>query len=137
MKLQCDLTLNADPHLVVRSDADDQLLISIPFSSLCKIRSIKVSAPSGRCANLAVSRWPATTPTRCAGDTAPTRVKVFINQPGLGFDDVQDISATQEWELSADMLKPEAPALQVSDNFDTMQPDVTWFGHLSHVACCH
>ncbi len=101
---------------MVKSDADDQLLLSIPLTTMCKIRSIKVSAPAGKShaqgydfaiLSQAYKRFPV------AGELTPTRLRVFTNRPEMGFDDVEDFPATQEWELTPEMLTEDAEPLQV------------------------
>lgn len=102
---------------MLRSDADDQLLLNIPFScascsawpmqrggpiqaapalhcaGLTKIRGIKVQAP--------------------AGDQAPTRMRVWVNKPLLDFESVDDTAATQTWDLTPDQLTDGAEPLAV------------------------
>lgn len=52
------------------SDADEQLLLNIPFNQTIKIRSLVIQSSN-----------PA---------QAPKLVKIFINRPALGFEDVED-----------------------------------------------
>jgi len=75
-----------DERLTLQSDADEQLLISIPFGQTVKIKSIALRAPDD--------------------DSAPTTVKIFINQPSMDFADAEDnIKPTQVLELTQDDLK--------------------------------
>jgi len=131
---------------MVQSDADDQLLLSIPLSTTCKVRSIKITASAGKFLktvtqkmlqlqnnkNVILRCLCAPRPRNCAflsaGATAPTRVRVFANRAEMGFDDVEDFPATQEWELTPDMLKEDAEPMQVC-------PRHTAAAALSSLAC--
>lgn len=64
----------------LRSDADEQLLISIQLAQPSKISSIRIAAPEAA--------------------TAPSTVKLFVNRDHLAFDDVEDLPPTQVLELS-------------------------------------
>ena len=66
------------------SDADDQLIVYIPFRSPVKLRTIKVEAPEGK--------------------PAPSNMKVFVNRPTIGFEEVEDEPATQSFELESENL---------------------------------
>lgn len=66
--------------LLAESDADEQLLMHITFSTKVKLHSISLAGPSdGR---------------------APKDVKLFANKLSLGFDDVADMKADTELELA-------------------------------------
>jgi len=70
--------------MLVESDADEQLLITITFQSKVKLQSISISGPGdGR---------------------APKAVKLFANRSNLNFDDVETMNAEQELELTPEML---------------------------------
>jgi len=70
--------------LLIESDADEQLLIKIAFTSKVKLHSLAVSGPSdGR---------------------APKRVHLFANRPNLGFDDVEGMTADDVVELEPEQL---------------------------------
>ncbi|ESK89291.1 thioredoxin trp26 family protein [Moniliophthora roreri MCA 2997] len=64
----------------VESDADDQLILRIPFTGSVKLRSLLLK--SG--------------PT----DQTPAKVLVFANENNLDFDDVADRSPTQEFDVA-------------------------------------
>eukprot|EP01051_Picozoa_sp_SAG22_P026277 SAG22_NODE_8210_length_674_cov_1.353043_1_plen_167_part_01 len=70
----------AEPALV--SDADEQLIILIPFTVGVKIKSISlVTADSA---------------------SSPSDMEVFLNRDDVDFDNVDDLNAVQEWTLPAD-----------------------------------
>jgi len=65
------------------SDADEQLLLNIPFNQAVRVRSIVIQSSSA--------------------EQAPKRIKLLINRPSLGFEDVEDADepdAAQVLELS-------------------------------------
>ena len=53
----------------LESDADEQILLRINFKSAVKIAELQLGCPEG--------------------ETVPTSVKLFINTPDLGFDEVR------------------------------------------------
>jgi len=65
--------------LLIESDADEQLLITISFISKVKLHSILIAGPDGR---------------------APKKVRLFANRNNLGFDDVESMPAEQDLELT-------------------------------------
>ncbi|ORZ37724.1 galactose-binding domain-like protein [Catenaria anguillulae PL171] len=68
-----------DEDKYVESDADEQLLIHIPFTGQVKLKAIAL---------------------RCRPDeTAPSELKVFINNDQLDFDSAESTEPTQSWEL--------------------------------------
>ncbi|OJT14220.1 PITH domain-containing protein [Trametes pubescens] len=70
----------------VLSDADEQLLLSIPFNQAVKVRSIAIRSASAA--------------------QAPRTLRLVTNKPSLSFDDVEDgASVLQELELSADDVR--------------------------------
>ncbi|KAF8863502.1 DUF1000-domain-containing protein [Acephala macrosclerotiorum] len=70
--------LQAEPEL--ESDADEQLLMHIPFTGQVKLHSIMIRTSNS--------------------DSAPQTLKVFINRDDLDFSTASDLSATQEFALS-------------------------------------
>ncbi|GET86737.1 hypothetical protein, conserved [Leishmania tarentolae] len=69
---------NQDP---ISSDDDQELLISAPLSSVCRIKGISFVAP--------------------ANDTAPSRVKIFVNLVNVsGFSSVQQLTPQEELQLA-------------------------------------
>merc|ERR1719335_2192900 len=70
--------------LLVESDADEQLLITLSFKSQVKVHSILIDGPTdGR---------------------APKEIKLFVNKAGLSFDDAESGVAAQELEITPAML---------------------------------
>jgi len=71
----------------VRSDCDEQLLLTITLAQPSKISSIRVAAPEAA--------------------SAPSTIKLFVNKSGLAFEDVEDLPPTQTLTLqgAADELK--------------------------------
>ncbi|CAO3599888.1 unnamed protein product [Absidia cylindrospora] len=63
----------------LESDADEQLLIFVPFTGSVKLRSICLRTD--------------------VGDQAPATMKVFINRDDMDFDAAESYTPTQEWEL--------------------------------------
>ncbi|KAL0947241.1 hypothetical protein HGRIS_013362 [Hohenbuehelia grisea] len=65
------------------SDADEQLLLNIPFNQSVKVRAISIRSSSP--------------------EQAPKSIKILINRPALGFEDVEDAdepTVAQSLELS-------------------------------------
>lgn len=67
------------PTLVCRSDADNQLILFVPFSQTVRLSAFSISGPKG--------------------DEQPTIVKMFVNRPALGFEDVADVEPAQTFTL--------------------------------------
>lgn len=78
-----------DDGLVLESDADEQLLLYIPFTQVVKLHTLVLKATDGA--------------------KAPSKLKLFSNRPSLGFSDVSDLAPTQEIDLSADQLAKGEP----------------------------
>jgi hypothetical protein len=73
--------------LFLQSDADEQLLINIPFNQKCKIASIIVKGPSD--------------------GTGPKKLKLLTNLTTCGFSDAESITPAQEFELTSAQLNGE------------------------------
>ncbi|CCC08596.1 unnamed protein product [Sordaria macrospora k-hell] len=73
----------------VESDTDDQLLLFMPFQSMLKLHTLQITSLP---------------PTDDDDDEAPMRpktIKLFVNKShNLGFDEAEDLQATQDIELS-------------------------------------
>jgi len=66
-----------DETISLESDADDQLIVRIPFTGSVKLRSILLKAGPG--------------------EETPTKICVFPNEESLDFDDVTDKMPVQEF----------------------------------------
>ena len=77
-----------DQKTWVESDTDEQLMLYIPFQSTLKIHSLHItSLPSASDDSEAPAR--------------PSKIKIYTNRAQiLGFDDAEDVPATQEVTLS-------------------------------------
>ncbi|KAJ1986798.1 hypothetical protein GGI25_000995 [Coemansia spiralis] len=69
---------------VLESDVDEQLVIHIAFNQPIKLHSLMLKAPLER---------------------APKNIKIFANNPNVGFDDGDSLEATQEIEMTEAMYK--------------------------------
>lgn len=69
----------------LESDVDEQLMITIPFHQVVRLHSIQIRAPKTQ---------------------APKTLRFYVNRYQLGFDEADDIEATQEVMLSEDDYKP-------------------------------
>lgn len=90
---------DGDKSGLLRSDADEQLLISIPFNQACKLHSFRI-----------VGR----------GQGAPKKVKLFVNSLNIGFDDMERLKPTQEVKLSEAQATDRGSAL-IQTNFVAFQ----------------
>lgn len=72
--------------LYLESDADEQILLHIPFQTAVKLQSIVIQSSTDK-------------------DKAPKQIRLFINQPNLSFGDAADQVATQEFELTEEQLE--------------------------------
>jgi hypothetical protein len=66
----------------MESDADEQILLTIPFTGSVKLRTFSVGSGTG--------------------GVGPCKIKAFINRDDIDFDNVNDLPAVQEWELPRD-----------------------------------
>ncbi|KAN0093112.1 Galactose-binding domain-like protein [Tylopilus felleus] len=69
-----------DEQAYLESDADEQLIIRIPFTGSVKLRSLLLKAGPG--------------------DQTPQKIVLFANEPSLDFDDVSDKNPAQEFEVA-------------------------------------
>lgn len=67
----------------VLSDADEQLILIVPFTGSMKLKSIAIYT-GGMSTDVG---------------SAPEKMKAFVNRDDIDFDSVEDIKCTQEWEL--------------------------------------
>ncbi|CAA7268165.1 unnamed protein product [Cyclocybe aegerita] len=68
-----------DENKYVESDADDQLIIRVPFTGSVRLRSVLLKAGPG--------------------DQTPSKITLFANEPTLDFDDVTDKQPIQEFDV--------------------------------------
>ncbi|KAH6571922.1 hypothetical protein BASA50_009965 [Batrachochytrium salamandrivorans] len=68
-----------DESEYIESDADEQLIIFIPFTGSVKLKSIALLGFNDA--------------------TAPSNMKVFINRQDIDFDSVESTGCQQEWDL--------------------------------------
>ncbi|KAH8507498.1 hypothetical protein H0E87_009880 [Populus deltoides] len=73
-----------DDGLNLESDADEQLLIHIPFNQVIKLHSIAIKGPE---------------------EDGPKMVKLFSNKEHMGFSNVNDYPPSDTVVLSPDTLK--------------------------------
>lgn len=77
-------------ELMMISDSDEQLLIYIAFKQLVNIKTFTIRGANGPAGNDDIS--------------APKTVKLWVNKPNIDFSDAEDISPTQEFELTSKHL---------------------------------
>ncbi|ORY64395.1 PITH domain-containing protein [Pseudomassariella vexata] len=112
--------LQEQPELA--SDADEQILMNVPFTGQVKLHSILLrTSPS---------------------DSAPRTLKVFINRDDMDFSTAEELAPTQEFELSQTSEVQELPVkralfgkvqrltLFFEDNFGNDDEDVTRLSYL-------
>ncbi|XRB24436.1 PITH domain-containing protein [Pseudoscourfieldia marina] len=73
-----------DAQLVCESDADEQLLLNIPFSQVVKLHSIAVAGSPDD-----------------SGAFAPKTIHLYVNRPSMGFSDCESTKPTQTIELAS------------------------------------
>jgi hypothetical protein len=85
-----------DSRLGCKSDTDEQLILHIAFQEFVKIKSIKfVAFNNGE-----------------NPEENPTIVKLYVNSGNpLGFEDVDDVDPTQEFELTSEDLRESSDPL--------------------------
>ena len=111
-----------DDNLWLESDTDEQLLIHIPFNQGAPVQLFGAPAPVSRSQQLAAGRR-----ARAAGAAvklsglvvkaaadghAPRTVKLFTNQPSLGFSEAASEPPTQQFVLSEEDLDGRPLALR-------------------------
>jgi hypothetical protein len=80
--------LQGDASLVCRSDADAQLILGLSFNQTVRLAGLSLGGPLGA--------------------EQPRLLKLFVNRPALGFEDVADVEAAQEFVLADADLAPGA-----------------------------
>mmetsp|Transcript_6591 Transcript_6591/g.19966 ORF Transcript_6591/g.19966 Transcript_6591/m.19966 type:complete len:208 (+) Transcript_6591:131-754(+) len=111
-----------DPEPVMVSDADEQLLIFLPFYSAVKITSISVIGSGG--------------------EQNPKTMKVFLNSETMDFPTAEATEPVQTWELVSDNSKGEVEYptkitkfqnvrtmwIFISDNFGAEETSLQYIG---------
>ncbi|KAH8108210.1 DUF1000-domain-containing protein [Cristinia sonorae] len=85
---------NKNSNAYLLSDADEQLLLNINFNQTVRPRSIVIQTSESHIAQ------------------GPKRIKLFINRPAIGFEDVEDAEepeAAQVIELTEEQVKSGKP----------------------------
>jgi hypothetical protein len=80
--------MRAGNQSILSSDADEQLLITIPFTETVRLSGISFIAPEG--------------------ESAPVTVKIFSNPLEMDFSDAESTAATMSMELAAEDLAPDS-----------------------------
>ncbi|KAI3445309.1 hypothetical protein Pfo_001974 [Paulownia fortunei] len=83
-----------DEGLNLESDADEQLLIYVPFNQVIKLHSIVIKGPEEEDLLMQLFKFP-----------GPKTVKLFANRQHMGFSNVNDFPPSDTAVLSADNLK--------------------------------
>lgn len=71
-------------ELVLKSDADHQLLIKLKFRQPLKLSALKLVGANA--------------------DTCPSTVRLFVNMPHIGFSEAEDNPSTQDFEVKPEDL---------------------------------
>ncbi|KAF5341980.1 hypothetical protein D9611_001682 [Ephemerocybe angulata] len=69
-----------DQEKFIESDADDQIILRIPFTGSIRLRSLLIKAGPG--------------------DKTPSKISLYANQPNLDFEGVVDRPPSQEFEIA-------------------------------------
>jgi len=101
-----------DPEPVMVSDADEQLLIFLPFYSAVKITSISVIGSGG--------------------EQNPKTMKVFLNSETMDFPTAEATEPVQTWELVSDNSKGEVEYPTKITKFQNVRT-VGWDGTISRL----
>ncbi|KAK4458753.1 PITH domain-containing protein [Cladorrhinum samala] len=111
-----------DTEVEIESDADEQLLVGVPFTGQVKLHSILIRTSDS--------------------DSAPQTLKAIINREGIDFSTAEDLEGTQTFELSRTSEVQELPVrrarfssvrhltLFFPDNFSEGEEDVTRISYL-------
>ncbi|EKM78576.1 hypothetical protein AGABI1DRAFT_114200 [Agaricus bisporus var. burnettii JB137-S8] len=64
----------------LESDADDQMIIRVPFTGSVRLRAVLLKTGPG--------------------DQTPRKVQIYANQEHMDFDDIEQLTPTQEFEIA-------------------------------------
>ena len=96
----------------IESDTDSQLMLYIPFQGTQKVHSIHITSFARRTPDDDDDEIPA----------RPKRVDLFINRShNLGFEEAEDIPATQSVELSPESWNPKTKTAVIETRFVKFQ----------------
>eukprot|EP00659_Diplonema_papillatum_P022540 gene22540-34492_t len=76
---------NTESHIV--SDADEEILVYIPFGELVKIKAIAIVGG-----------------TEADDSSAPSKLKLYVNRDDIDFDKAGEVPAVQEFDLQHSSL---------------------------------
>lgn len=100
----------ADTKDYVESDTDEQLMIFIPFRSTVKLHTIHITS------------FPSQNDDDDEEVGRPTKLKLYVNRANIvGFDEANDLPATQEIELSKDSWDAKTGTAVISTRFVKFQ----------------
>ncbi|KAI4235422.1 MAG: hypothetical protein L6R40_006464 [Gallowayella cf. fulva] len=109
-----------DPEPMLESDADEQLLMFVPFTGVLKLHSILIRSSNG--------------------PSAPKTLKLFLNRDDLDFSAATDLPPTQTLELSQTSEIQDVPvkrtafgntyslSLFFEDNYGADVTEIYWIG---------
>jgi hypothetical protein len=96
----------------VESDTDAQLMLFVPFQSTVKLHSLQITSYADRAEDEDDDEVPA----------RPRRIELYTNRPHtLGFEEAEDIPATQVIELKPEDWNPETRTAVVETRFVKFQ----------------
>eukprot|EP00850_Spirogloea_muscicola_P010105 SM000058S18535 [mRNA] locus=s58:392303:394268:+ [translate_table: standard] len=77
-----------DDGLTLESDADEQLLLYLPFNQMVKLHSLIVKGPASQ---------------------GPRKLKLYANRESMGFSDTGDMPAQDELDLTVQQIEEAMP----------------------------
>lgn len=87
-----------DKHLAASSDADSQMIISLPLSQNVKLMGLLVGSVAG---------------------SQPTKIKVFVNKPSIGFEDIEEFAADAEVNIKDGEMPADGSPKEFKFKFST------------------
>jgi hypothetical protein len=85
-----------DSTLGCKSDADEQLIVHIEFQEFVKVKTIKFTGFNNG----------------ADPESNPSTVHLYLNRENLGFEDINDVDATQTFNLTAEDLREGSAPIQ-------------------------
>ncbi|KAJ2849125.1 hypothetical protein IWW36_002865 [Coemansia brasiliensis] len=83
-----------DTTQAVQSDADEELIIHVPFTGMVKLKSLFIWGGSD--------------------ESAPSSLRIFANRDSLDFDSIEDAEPTQALELANGLAEPAEYAVRTA-----------------------